>query len=93
MNELKQFKEKKLDEFEKKFCNNHQKPIRFLRSVFYDEQDGAEQIEQFISDLIDEVEKAIPPEHIKVEEFDNDSELMSIGHNSCRKDLITNLNS
>ena len=37
-----------LDEFEKEFCNNHQKPIRFLRSIFYDEQDGAEQIKFFL---------------------------------------------
>ena len=37
-----------LDEFEEEFCNNHQKPIRFLRSVFFDEQDGAEQIEDFL---------------------------------------------
>lgn len=37
-----------IGEFRKEFCNDHQKPIRFLRSVFYDEQDGAEQIEKFI---------------------------------------------
>ena len=57
------FKERMLKEFEKEFCNNHQKPIRFLRSVFYDEQDGAEQIENFIeivlSKQIKEIEKEI----------------------------------
>jgi hypothetical protein len=53
---MENFKEKKLAEFEKKFCNNHQKPIRFLRSIFFNTQDGAEQIEQFISNLIDEME-------------------------------------
>ena len=54
-----------LEEFEREFCNNHQKPIRFLRSIFYDEQDGAEKIEEFIkssltyllSGIIEEIEK------------------------------------
>ena len=40
--------QKIIKEFEKEFCNNHQKPIRFLRSIFYDEQDGAEKIENFL---------------------------------------------
>ena len=40
--------EKIIEEFEKEFCNNHEKPIRFLRGVFYDEQDGAEKIENFL---------------------------------------------
>ena len=40
--------DKEIEAFEKEFCNNHQKPIRFLRSVFYDEQDGAERIEDFL---------------------------------------------
>ena len=45
--------------FESQFCNNHQKPIRFLRSVFYDEQDGAEQIEKFILSEIDRAVEAV----------------------------------
>lgn len=36
------------DRFISNFCNDHQKPLRFLRSVFYDEQDGAEKILEFI---------------------------------------------
>mgnify|MGYP001580632811 CR=1 FL=1 len=47
--------EKIIEEFEKEFCNNHEKPIRFLRGVFYDEQDGAEQIENFLRSSLHQV--------------------------------------
>ncbi len=40
--------EEMVKEFREKFCNDHERPIRFLRSIFWDEQDGAEQIEFFI---------------------------------------------
>jgi hypothetical protein len=49
---LQQLLTESTDRFEERFCNNHQKPIRFLRSIFYDEQDGAEEIENF---LIEEI--------------------------------------
>lgn len=99
MNKLDQLIEVKLKEFEKEFCNNHQKPIRFLRSVFYDEQDGAEQIEAFLSialrEVATELGKSLIPElknlYTGNATSDNDAEvvkyigLMSgeIGWNKC----------
>ena len=56
MTTLSTIKAEAVKRFESEFCNNHQKPIRFLRSVFYDEQDGAEQIEQF---LLSEIDRAV----------------------------------
>jgi ferritin len=35
-------------QFISEFCNDHNGEIRFLRSVFYDEKDGAESILEFI---------------------------------------------
>ena len=54
-------------EFINKFCNAHQKPIRFLRRVFYDEQDGAEEIMSFIKDKIEAERKQIAEELLKIE--------------------------
>ena len=56
MTNLSKIKSEAIKRFESEFCNNHQKPIRFLRSVFYDEQDGAEQIETF---LLSEIDRAV----------------------------------
>ena len=82
-NNLQTFKEKKLAEFEKRFCEE----MDLLKS--FEEYHGNQK--QFISDLIDEIDRAIPYEHIKLEDSDNDSKLMSMGHNLCRQDLINNL--
>ena len=38
------FIEDKMREFIRKFCNDHNGHVRFLRGVFYDEKDGAEEI-------------------------------------------------
>lgn len=40
-----------------KFCNDHNGEIRFLRSIFYDEKDGAEEIMNFIKTEIQEAEE------------------------------------
>ncbi len=44
-----------ISDFILKFCNNHNGEIRFLRSVFFDEKDGAETIINFIKQKIAEV--------------------------------------
>jgi hypothetical protein len=41
-----------LEEFRKKYCNDHNGEVRFLRSVFYDEKDGAQEIEAFIEQAL-----------------------------------------
>ena len=38
-------------DWEKEFCNDHGGEIRFLRSIFFDEKDGAEEIMNFIGKL------------------------------------------
>ena len=56
------------NEFISKFCNDHNGEIRFLRSIFYDEKDGAEEILNFISQalsqykdsLVEEIENKVP---------------------------------
>lgn len=99
--------EQKILEFERTFCNNHQKPIRFLRGVFFDEQDGAEQIEAFIrqaleqvrQETIEECEKAVPKEEDELEfgifdEFGtfNEANQYNVGFNACRSETLANLN-
>ena len=42
-------KKELIEEFVKKFCNDHNGEVRFLRGIFYDEKDGAEEILEFIS--------------------------------------------
>jgi len=44
--------DKILEDFIRKFCNDHNGEIRFLRSVFYDKKDGAEQIIAFLTTSI-----------------------------------------
>jgi len=72
-----------IEEFEKEFCNNHQKPIRFLRGIFYDEQDGAEKIEDFLhqalTDYKEEILKLITEEIAQAHlEGDKTSRLTSL---------------
>ena len=43
---------KRLEEFIREFCNDHNGKVRFLRGVFYDEKDGAERIMNFLSESI-----------------------------------------
>jgi len=47
------------EEFISKFCNNHNGEIRFLRSIFFDEKDGSEQILKFISKALTEQKKEL----------------------------------
>ena len=47
-------KEEIMKEFIREFCNDHNGPVRFLRGVFYDERDGAEQIISFLSSALNE---------------------------------------
>lgn len=47
-----------MDEFISKFCNNHGGEIRFLRQVFYDEKDGAEQIITFLESSLSKIAEA-----------------------------------
>ena len=57
-------------EFIDKFCNDHNGEVRFLRSIFWDEKDGAEEILSFlrssqtklIEKVIEEVEKILEDE-------------------------------
>ena len=46
------YTDKILAEFVREFCNDHNGEIRFLRGVFYDEKDGAEQIIAFLTSKI-----------------------------------------
>jgi sugar-specific transcriptional regulator TrmB len=75
MNELKNFKEKKLAEFDDKYCRD---------SVYYKSLGGViisiEEIREFISDLIDDIEKAIP-ERNNIPVF-----------NQLREDMLNKLN-
>src|SRR3990167_10525502 len=41
-----------IKEFIKEFCNDHNGRVRFLRGIFYDEQDGAENIISFLEKAI-----------------------------------------
>jgi len=73
MKNIKKEVEEIINEFESEFCNNHQKPIRFLRSIFYDEQDGAEQIELFIKKSLTRILKDFAKllESLKAKKFEN----------------------
>ena len=100
MNELKNFKERKLKNFREKF------PVFLTRNYTADtlvgkfDEDGNllpseeserlrvfSEVEQFISDLIDEMEKAIPAKS------DETNLIGSVGHNHCIEEFLTNLNS
>ena len=80
-----------IEKFEDKFCNNHQRPIRFLRSIFYDEQDGAEEIEQFILTELQALKEECVGEEWK-QDFAKDeyNDLLEIrtGYNQHRKHTI-----
>ena len=82
MNELKNFKEKKLAEFQKEF-NNMELCFEATNGDLLD----LSEIKQFISDLIDEMEKAIPAKS------DETNLIGSVGHNHCIEEFLTNLNS
>ena len=82
MNELKNFKEKKLAEFDEKY----QEGELWYESVNGD-QISLGELRQFISDLIDEMEKAIPAKS------DETNLIGSVGHNHCIEEFLTNLNS
>ncbi len=95
MNELKNFKDKKLAEFQNKFAD-------IEMGNFYNEEQVWKHtigkpyfVEQFISDLIDEIEKAIPEEDKKTyQDFSSDGEEgETLGLNKCRDEFLTNLNS
>lgn len=58
-------KQQILKKFRERFCNDHNGEIRFLRSVFYDEKDGAEQILSFLLTSLDELEKSVREEMIR----------------------------
>jgi hypothetical protein len=81
--------------FIKEFCNDHNGPVRFLRSVFYDEQDGAEQIiDFFAAELekkekeVNEIIKSIVPEKLeRLIERDG----VANGWNACIDELNKNI--
>ena len=52
MNELNEIEKEIETEFIYEFCNDHNGDVRFLRSIFYDEKDGSEQIIVFIKKAI-----------------------------------------
>jgi|GEM_PF-4456958 len=93
-------KNKKIDnqgdwelEFEKKFCNNHQKPIRFLRSIFYDEQDGAEQIKDFIRELLKKQKEEMVEKLMDLEYADDCHDTDASHRHFKAKDVIDIINS
>lgn len=97
MNELKNFKKKKLAEFDEKY----QEGELWYESVNGD-QISLGELRQFISDLIDEIEKAIPkpnailtPEGLSEEVKETKYKVFFEinGHNKCREEFLTNLNS
>lgn len=90
--------EEKIKEFENEFCNNHQMPVRFLRSIFYDEQDGAEQIISFLhsallsirQQTLEEAKEAMGKEDKKTDRSDYGDGLMD-GYNQHRSESLQRL--
>jgi len=60
---MKNHTQKRLEEFIREFCNDHNGKVRFLRGVFYDEKDGAERIMNFLSESI---QQAVAEERARV---------------------------
>ena len=65
---LKDIIKKAKDKFEDKFCNNHGK-IRFLRGIFFNDEDAIEKIEQFMSQQIETAIKTAFEEVMPKEKF------------------------
>lgn len=85
---LNEYKEKKLAEFQDKFTLNKEGLELSVNATAYI-------LKQFISDLIDEMERAIPAEE-KCKTFSSenseDYQHYTNGFNDCRETLINNLN-
>jgi len=101
MNELKNFKERKLAEFDKQFIpssrcshcwgDNHDEPCTCDKDMSNDKY-IYDLTKQFISDLIDEMEKAIPSFWDDPWKYGHNLD-MTNSHNECRDEFLTNLNS
>ena len=83
-------------EFDKEFCNNHNHPIRFLRSVFLDEEDQIMTIKQFYSQKIKELLEEIKGEKIPEGQTEPCKDILAmnylIGYNKGWNDYAEALN-
>jgi len=80
-------KETILEEFEREYCNNHNRKIRWLRGVFIDQEDQIREIEKFLSQAIDQTREETIESIVKYIR-----ENLTAGESWERGDIYININ-